>query len=503
MHQIYSTEFKDMTLSQVVLQLESKEDLESAMRNLPFLEKEILLGASSLYHARKLLEMKGLSIDDKTAVVHEMIVALVRRFPKVFDYDIFTEMQRFLVSIKAGFKADRQPSDIARIIFTLYRFRKELEQREEGKRHLLLRLKETTLHTPFGIKGVLSVYVGLNFLNEHELFEKRHLLSALSNFISHPEAIPGSYYKDDQVLYLEIEKPAHQVAKQRLAVEILKRIEQLVPPIFMPRNEEEVMRNILILSNELRYLRDIPQMIISFDEQAGSELSFTVILARLFHPDSRPIEQLLEGHRIERVKVVGKLRRKVPKEAVVARIRLASDQFLREDYSVDLFAARQHLVHTIEQIFGQVRDYNGGMIAKQSENFDRLKKLLGRGAKKHGLLLQNFFHSIFPVHLSTTLDAHLLKILFSMLVESLPKEGEQVKSKFANDHLFVMLKSQDPSIKETIFNAVPSNQILTVHMHVFNSHYLGLIHLNNDRESQERFGAMLSKHFDKVASFSA
>ena len=277
--QIFSTQFKDYTISQLLVQLDSPEDLESAKRNLPFLEKEIQIGARSIYHARKILEMKGLNIDDKTAVVQEKIAALVRRFPKVFDYDIFSEMQHFLVSTKGVFKSEHQPSDISRIIFTLYRFRKEIEQREAGKRHLCLKLKNTTLHTPLGIKEVLSVFVGLNFLNEHELFEERHLLSALAHFIPTIKAVPGSYYKNDQILYLEVEKPTQELLIPELTTEIQKRIEQLVPPIFMPRNEEEVMRNILILSNQLRYLRDIPQMIISFDEQADTELSFTVVFS--------------------------------------------------------------------------------------------------------------------------------------------------------------------------------------------------------------------------------
>ena len=103
----------------------------------------------------------------------------------------------------------------------------------------------------------------------------------------------------------------------------------------MPRNEEEVMRNILVLSQQLRFLRDIPQMIISFEEQTDTELSFTVILVRLLHPDSRPIEELFRFS-IDRVKVVGQLRRKIPKEAVVMRARIMSEQFMREDYSVDL-----------------------------------------------------------------------------------------------------------------------------------------------------------------------
>lgn len=466
--------FSTQAFSEIILTL-NPQDLETAKRNLPFLEREILIGAQSAYHARKILEMKGLTIDDKTVVVQEKIAALVRRFPKIFDYDIFSEMQHFLVSMKGRFKADRQPSDISRIIFTLYRFRKEIEQKDQTKRHLCLKLKKVTLHTPLGIKEVVSICIGLNFLNEHELFEERHLLSALA----HLNPISGSYYNNDRVFYLEVEKPT---PKETLAAEIVTHIEKLVPPIFMPRNEEEVMRNILVLSQQLRYLRDIPQMIISFEEQTDTELFFTVILVRLLHPESRPIEELFRFS-IDRVKVVGQLRRKIPKEAVVMRARLASEQFMREDYSVDLFAARLHLVKEIESVIGEVRDYNGGMISKQSENFDRLKKLLGKLANKHALLLQNFFHSIMPAHLSTTLDPHLLRILFSMLVEALPEGLGIFKSKRANDYLFIMIKTHEQMDK----SITPSNDLLTVEMQILDSFYRGYIFLDTNRERQNTF----------------
>lgn len=517
----FSTNFKqdgrEYTVSELVLSLECVQDLECAKRNLPFLEREILIGAKSFYHARRILEMKGLTLDDKTALIQEKVASFVRRFPKMFDYDIFNEMQSFLVSSKETFKGARQPAEISRIICTLYRFRKMLEQRiaqMEAKRHLCLKLKRAYLHTPFGSKEVLSIFIGLNFLNEHELFEERHVLSALSHFIPGIRSIPGSYYsiedRNEQIhaLYLEVEKESgslfspseFSLLSRDLMAEVRKRIEQLVPPIFMPRNEEEVMRNILILSQQLKYLRDIPQMIISFDEQTDTELSFTVVIVRLLQPECTPITELFQSsplaHNIsfDRVKIVGRLRRKIPKEAAVFRVRLASENFMREDYSVDLFRARLHLVKKIEEIVGEVRDYNGGMISKQSENFLLLKKQMGRVASKHALLLQNFFHSIFPVQLSTTLDPHLLRILFSLLLETLrnPKESVTLKSKKASDFLFVMVKFQDFSLKQKIFNQLerlklPSNELLTVQMQIFDSFYLGFIYLNPEKGKQRSF----------------
>ncbi len=514
---LYEEKKKTYVVSQLVLNLESVQDLAHAKRNLPFLEKEILLGANSFYHATKILEMKGLNLDDKTSLIQEKIAKLIQRFPKGFDYDIFTEMQQLLVSSKETFKAAHQPSEMSRMIFTLYRFRKELAERmakDAKRRHLCLKFKRTLLHTPFGHKEVLSVFGGLNFLKEHELFEERHFLSAFSHFIPGVQTIPGSYYAVEdadeqiQVFYLEIEKSIQQPfaqkelvqLKQNLPGEIFGRIEQLVPPIFMPRNEEEVMRNILILSEQLKYAKDIPQMIIIFDEQTDAELSFTVILVRRNHPNSLSIRELFQSSPLapnlsfDRIKMVGRLRRKIPKEASVMRVRLSSETFMRDDYSVDLFAARFQLLKEIQSVIGEVRDYNGGIISKQGENFALLKKKLGKISAKHPLLLQNFFHSIFPVQFSATLDPQLLKILFSQLLEAVMSRKESVsfKAKRASDYLFVMAKFQDFTSKQKVFKQIesfkiPSNELLSVQMQILDASYLGFIYLNPNKAQQTAF----------------
>jgi len=505
------------TLSELILSFENEDQKMLAERNLSFLKREILMGVSSFYHATKILEMKGLNIDEKTSLIQENIARLVRRFPKTFDYDLFQEMQQFMVGAKQSFKAIREPTHISRILFTLYRFRKSLKQQisvEPSKRHVFVKCRKSLIHTPFGKKEVLSLYLGINFLKEHELFEERHLLSALSHLLPGVQSVPDSYFvqegEDEELntLYLEVEKENRRQfsmievvqIERGLEDEIQSRIEQLVPPIFMPRNEEEVMRNILALSQQLRYLKDLPQMVISFDEQTSSELAFTVILVRLVHSDTRSIQEQLARSSlgpnlsVDRVKVVGSLHRKYPKEATVIRVRLPSENFLRKDYSVDLFEARLYLAEQIQLVIGDVRDYNGGMIAKQNENFLQLKQELSSTALKHPLLLQNFFHAIFPVHLSTTLDPKLLKTLFSMFIDMCEsgKEGVALESQTQESCLFVMTKFQDFSWKQKIFSRVeqlslPSNELLSVQMQVFDSIYLGFIYLNPEVEKQQTF----------------
>lgn len=336
------------------------------------------------------------------------------------------------------------------------------------RRHLALKCKRGVRHTPFGLQSGLSVFVGLSYLSEHELFEEKHLQLALTHLIPDAQVVPGSYFAFDDLFYIEFERETPfskediLELEKRLPSEIRARIEQLVSPIFMPRNEEEVMRSILTLAGQLKYLRDLPQVMISFYKQTEHQIIFTVTLVRILH--NSPLIQEAENLTIDRVKTVGQLRQKYPKEAVVMKISLPTKNFIREDFSVDLFAARLQVVKEIEKVVGEVRDYNGGMIAKQSENFAQLKALLGDLAIKHPLFLQNFFHCIFPASLSATMDPKKLKILFEMLLK------EEESQREVDGQIFMVCVGDAPKelepilqiqmqIEEVIYTAIIANHL--------------------------------------------
>jgi len=460
----------------ITLELEGAQDIAWARHNAPFLEKEILLGASSLYHAKRILELRGLSSNEKIALVQDRIGALVRRFPGYFDYDIFPEMHHLFLSAGEEFKAVRGARELGRIVSVLYHFRKELEEavaKSPGRRHIYIKCKKTILQSPFGPKEVFSIFVCLNFIKEHELFEERHFLAALPEKM---QCVPDSYFACDgdgmQRFYVEVAGNGDPKGLEAfLRKEIGTRIKQLVPPVFMPRNEEEVMRNVLTLSNQLKFLRDIPQMMISFDEQTEDKFFFTVVLVRLLLPESLKIDEVLKGSNlsIDRVKIVGQIRRKYPKEAVVLRAKVPTSPFLREDYSVDFLKVRKKLLKEVEQVFGPVRDYNGGMIAKQRENFVALRTLLGKEGEPHPLLLQNFFHAIFPAHKSATLAPKHLKILFEMLLKVIEKG--KMQERVEDGMQFMVGKGErDLSI---------STHLLSFQLQVQDTPFFGLILTNH------------------------
>ncbi|MES2345654.1 MAG: hypothetical protein V4494_06950, partial [Chlamydiota bacterium] len=261
------------TIAEIMFAADDDRELKAMLKNFPLIDWEIRLGIASSYHASRILEIKGLSADEKTVAIQESIASLIRKRPQDFDYDLFSQMQHFLVTCQSEFKALRECKQMCRIIYVFYLFRKAVRsfvERFPKQRHVSLKLLNTRLHLPFGVKQVLSVFVGVNFLKENELFEENHLVSAFCNYIPGVRAVKGSFFlsrsREDKIhtIYLELEKEdglpfsLEEVSclRRGLPEELKGSVEQLMRPVFMPRNEEEVMRNLLVLNKQLKYVRD-------------------------------------------------------------------------------------------------------------------------------------------------------------------------------------------------------------------------------------------------------
>jgi hypothetical protein len=469
------------TICEVMIHIESHAEFEEIQRHFPAIGAEIAVGIHSSFYAQRILEIKGLSSDEKTALIQGFIAYLVKRFSHAYDRDVFTEMQHVLVMCREEFKAARQARHLSRIIGIQYLFRKALRKevkKNSQRRYLSLKLFRALIQTPQGSKRVLGVLVGLNLNREQELFGESHLLKAINHYIPSAHAVEQSYFINKlpsehiYTVYIEIEKKdgsnfTHtEINKLRreLPIDLKNRIEHKLHPIFMPRNEEEVMRNLLIISNQIKYFRDIPQVFISFDEQSHFHLYFTVILARVLKPDSYPIPDLFKNANTfleyihDRTKIMGYIRKKYAKEATVFHLKLQKESFLRADHSIDLYKARQTVVTELSKILGEVRDYNGGMISKQREVLTEIRELLAVDSKGYNeLLLENFFYSLAPVVVRSLLDPKAFKTLFLMLLEGLreyKQEGYYLKFYTESYNVFALLVIEDPQIKEVLQKAV-------------------------------------------------
>jgi hypothetical protein len=491
-----------LSVAEIVVHLKSTQDVEEVRRNIHAIETEIRLGVVSNYHARRILEFKGLSTDGKTAMIQEKIGSLIQSHSKDFDQGIFSQMQHFLVCVRDDFKNIRDYHHISRIISNLHSLRKYVMQNVDvypNKRHVIFKFLKTKL-TPSGQKErpVLGILAGLNFLREHEVFETGHLIGAIQKNLPHIRLVDGSAFveraeKGIQTIYLEIEKGDSsdfaleeiQLLKISLPDLIKGHIEQLAHPIFMPRNEEEVLRNIMALSRQLRYVGDLPQIIITFDEQKGEDLCFTVILLRVIAENEPGIQDLFNAKKCslkyipDRVRRVGHLRRRYVKEATVFRTMISNNDFLRADHSVDLCKARQFVLREVSRIVGEVRDYNGGMILKLNESLTALKSALGKAADP--ILLEKFFYAIVPIEMRSSLETEPLKQFFLTLLQAIKTDAPQRKQD-AN-RVYVVA----PKGKKSKEISVPTSKLVSFSLEVHETSYMGYMYLSDVKEEQQKF----------------
>jgi len=512
------------TMCEIVVQVDDEEELAQIGISMPILEGEIRLGVESSYYARRILEIKGVAGDEKTLLIQERIAHLVKRLPKVFDCDVFLEMQHVLVICRDEFKAIRDSRHLSRIISIQYLFLNSLHKAVKeapNQRHLSLKLFKSQVKFASDTRWVVGILVGINFIRDKELFDKKHLLAAIKNHIPSVHPIEGSFFVNRRaseniaVLYLEIEKSDGKefsskelrLLREKLPTELKGRIEHLMHPVFMPRNEEEIMRNISRLSRQIRYVRDIPQVIISFDEQTHTHLAFTVILVRIKRSESLPIRELFAKCDTilefipERIQEVGTLRKKHIKELTVFRVRFPKENFLRRDHSLDLYKARQMVVSDLSTIIGEFRDFNGGAILKENELLEAVKELLGEDIKYSDLILSQFFFSLTPLVMRMVLEPEALKSLFLMLLQAI-EQGEALDCSTLIhkeiDFVFVVMRIKNFRVREDLEKAFAklnllSTELASTHVLVDEVHYDGYIYRSDDVHKQHLFVQAISQ----------
>ncbi len=507
-----------LSVAQIIVKLDNENEVKEVNNNFRSIETEIRLGVISDFHANRIMEFKGFSSDRKIEMIQESIGNLIKNRPKDFGQSIFSHMQHFLVTCREEFKSIRDHNHISRIISILHSMRKLLQTKIEtdpNKRHLILRFLKTKLKITNSERSVLGLLVGLNFLKQHEIFEKSHLLKAIRRYFPKVVPVENSYIIDRnrnntvQTIYLEIEKENEeeftfdeiQNLRFSLSNDLKGYVEQLMHSIFMPRNEEEIVRNIMALSRQLKYVQDIPQVIISFDQQTSSELTYTVILLRILKDNPMTVKDMFTQSNSEfrflsdRIKKVGILRRKHIKEANVFRLVFPINPYFRSDNSVDLNKARFDVLMELNRIFDDVRDYNGGMIQKQKEVLSSLKLLLDEVGTKNENFLEKFFYSITPAEMTVIQNKDYLRNMFLFLLkiknERMKKPNRWICSREGKTS-YIVISDVEQLKKKALMDKIeklylPSSEFLYFYLSDLDINYLGFILFSDDSERQKAF----------------
>lgn len=506
-------ENKDFFLSEQFMVIESKEDLQTIKENLPNFITELRLNILSVYHARYLTSIENLSQAQTTTIIQENLSTLIgkeknknspsynnmqqilnslteekklfqikenianllQKKPKDFDKNIFDSVHNVSLLFKGNFTAKRDPILVSRIIAFQHLFKKHLKTNKIKKeRQILVKIVKANYTSK---KPTIGIIIALNLFSDAERFEKFHLKASIKSCIDNIDFLKESYIVDkredkSRSYYIEIEKKTDtsfslkelKEMKNKLPSEIKSRIENVMSPIFMPRNEEEVLRNLVLLSKQLKYVKDLPQVIISYSKQTLKDIDFNVILVRILKDKTPPLKEFfsysqtfLKFH-IEETKIIGYLKKKYQKEANIFRVSLNKKPFFRKDFSLDLQKARQTVVRELGNIIGNFRDYNGGMILKQTQLLDRLKNSFLHLNPTKEFLLENFFYSVKPGYMQSILCPEILKKLFLMLSNTLKEialsKKIKLKTSYHDKYFLIMIGGITPSFKETVLQKV-------------------------------------------------
>jgi hypothetical protein len=497
------------TFAEIAVHLGRDVPWEEVRHNLKILDAEIRLGLVSVYHASRLLEVPLPHASEKSPLIQERVSLLIERRPDEIDYDIFGEMQSFLVMSREEFKAPRDATHLSRLIALFYLFRKSLERDTETspeRRPIRLKIGRISLEALWGQRHVCGICLGTRLVRSRERFEESHLIQAIHSILPDVVPVDGSFFSSEgeegsvRILYLEIEAKGGEISRDDLSklrrllpTAARERVEVMARPLFMPRNEEEVIRSIVTLARELHFIRDLPQVVVLFDAQDEGLLSFHVILVRLLLPDTRPLEELFHRKETslryfpEQEKRVGLLRKRYPKEALVFRLAFSSDPFLRDDRSVDLYRARQWLIEELQNVVGEVRDYNGGMISKEIELLGAVKTLIGPMRRTDEVLLEALFHAIAPLEMRALLSPLLLKHLFTTWSHLISSPEEESVSHAEGD-LFSLASRRDLTAR---LAALPKTPLIISRPLFAGSRFTAALYVGSSCDEQEKIRALL------------
>jgi oligopeptide transport system substrate-binding protein len=418
--------------------IENQESRRFLQDHAATLQQEVLLALKRPGFAPHLITTRELSQEPHALRLRQELIRKVINDKRHSPPELLDELHYFLLSVNTSFKELRTTDHLLRLVRSHYWLRQRqasLPPHSPEEKKVLFRLFPSELHFPFGQRRVLSLVISVNSLLPHEQFDDRHILTACQRCLASLELIPNSFYcyryseNSYHALYVEVEKQNGswftlrelKTLKRDLEKRFSSSIEQVVNRIDIPQNEEDTIRSILLLSQQLRSFKDPPQVMIQFRGQSDQTIEFQVLLMRFLkegEPEIPVIPKLPEMIRIIplRASVVGKLRNKYTKQALTLLARCSKGPFHRHDRSIDFLKAREFVVNCIEATLGKVRDLNGGLFLQQHELLEGIRPLLMDHELKELFLVEELFHSITPSIMKSVVGPEHILTIFRQLV---------------------------------------------------------------------------------------
>lgn len=398
--------------------------------------------------------------------------------PQVNGISFARDLLQIIGHYSESFLKERTQAHLLKIAKAKWELNQSLENSLQSERNVYFKLFAVKFTAESEDRKILGIMFAMNFLSEHEQFKKSHLLNTLRKLVPGTSILEDSFFmlvdeKNSRLFcYCEIEKfrgthlglEESLRLKKLLAQEIKDNIEICSPELWIPENNEQTLKDVLRLHQEVSDINDIPHVSISFKEQSSSSIRFVVIIIRVVREGGPFLREKIFNFwsdvEIELEKVDPFLDGHV-KETLVLSLEMLSSLFYRKNYAIDLLKARQYICMTLEQIMGEFRDYNGGLLSKQTEQFN---SLINKISTQVDYLsdFESLFYSLAPSNIQLLIPVEKaieISKAFYQLKEENSKKPFTLQFKKSNRVFFIIIKTRS-TIFDSVFSEIDKSSLI-------------------------------------------
>lgn len=382
---------------------------------------------------------------------YEKICSLHQRFSKFFSALAAKQAILFLTHFPESFLLSRSDLLIFRLLIALCRFTKQIEEAPPFQMRIFIRFLDS--------RYLLRMVVAVARLEKNQSFSKEQILDGVQHLISGVRPEESSYLNfsngETSFYYLEFRKvrggffSREERRKLKLSLNnVLKqKIEKIFKPVILPGIEEDVFKYVGLLANELTHIDDLPQIKVFFSEYLEDQLIYIVIVLRIKLKTSIPFTSLSK-HATSSVKICLERsfiadflsKKRYPKEAGIFKLRI-NPSICMQDNKVNLRIAHQIITKMLEEAFGEIRDFSGGLIIKEQQQLAEIKEACEQN-RISITGLEDLFFEIRPHYMraliTTHTYVHLVFCLNKILSKPIPDDSGYCLDFFASDSVEIV-----------------------------------------------------------------
>ncbi len=449
--------------------------------------------------------------------IKEALFKELRRHPDSFA-TLLEESSRLFSSATQEFSQLRSGATLLKIAKSLIWLKIQLLA--HPKESIVFRLFPSQLHSPFGARSVLALAVALPKLQPYEQFDQQHMAQAMMRSFPSLQPVPRSFvtYRhpetSQQSFYLEFEtkesalpplKSLH-LARKEIERDLLGAIEKVVSRIDIPQNDDDLLRNLLLLNQEITRINDKPNVIIQYHEQTDEMISFYVTLVRVIKNSQKNIPVSLAATESIRsillnASLLDTLKESYVKQGLEFLVQCRKTHFFRRDRSIDFIKAREAVLRYLEKTFGRLRDLNGGFMYEHDRLLQTVKLNLRPDEKKDLFIIENLITSLMPSIMKSLLSPEHILTAFHQFQKLRAKPSRvPIVEEYARE-LFIGFISAKNFTKEEILQTpfnLPENQVAICHTFEEGQQYCFVLCLQDDPSMRQRLLAWVHERLNTM-----